>query len=279
LTNGNETVAGMRKSRKGSDSASEGSTVPAYIVTFSDMVTLLLTFFVLLISLANVQDPELFNRGRDSFWESIKYCGLGMLFGKRSSLSFDNVKTKYLIEDEENASETRGIDEQREKNRRVFGELQQSMRIMPSQIVSEQTNFIVTDIRFSQGQATLDKSAEKFLMEFSSTLQSSKVSSAELQNVYSRTNMARDEARIIYVLGLGDNAAGDLVESNETEKQQWMLSAKRAQAVADFLEAVLFSQGGWNIYSWGAGSGGQWIGKDSPISGKSHIYIAVLHDK
>ncbi|MDD5011702.1 MAG: flagellar motor protein MotB, partial [Phycisphaerae bacterium] len=38
--------------------------VPAYIVTFSDMVTLLLTFFVLLISLAKMQDPEKFNAGR-----------------------------------------------------------------------------------------------------------------------------------------------------------------------------------------------------------------------
>jgi len=35
--------------------------VPSYIVTFSDMVTLLLTFFVMLLSLAEVQDPELFN--------------------------------------------------------------------------------------------------------------------------------------------------------------------------------------------------------------------------
>ena len=56
--------------------------VPGYIVTFSDMVTLLLTFFVMLLSLSQIQDPELFDKGRDAFLESIRNIGLGVLFGK-----------------------------------------------------------------------------------------------------------------------------------------------------------------------------------------------------
>ena len=56
--------------------------VPAYIVTFSDMVTLLLTFFVMLLSLASVQDTELFDRGRGSFVLSIRILGLGLLYGR-----------------------------------------------------------------------------------------------------------------------------------------------------------------------------------------------------
>ncbi len=65
----------------------EGSPkVPAYIVTFSDMVTLLLTFFVMLLSLASVQDPELFNRGRGAFAQTIKDLGLGILYGKKQNL-------------------------------------------------------------------------------------------------------------------------------------------------------------------------------------------------
>ena len=47
----------------------EGTKVPGYIVTFSDMVTLLLTFFVMLLTLADVQDPELFDKGRDSAYQ------------------------------------------------------------------------------------------------------------------------------------------------------------------------------------------------------------------
>ena len=55
--------------------------VPAYIVTFSDMVTLLLTFFVMLLSLATMQDPELLNKGRDSFVESLQALRSGHLHG------------------------------------------------------------------------------------------------------------------------------------------------------------------------------------------------------
>ena len=65
-----------------------GPKVPGYIVTYSDMVTLLLTFFVMLLSLSNVQDPELFNKGRDSFLESLRCIGLGILFGRREMAGF-----------------------------------------------------------------------------------------------------------------------------------------------------------------------------------------------
>ena len=70
----------------------ESAKVPAYIVTFSDMVTLLLTFFVLLLTLAQVQDPELFNQGRDSFLESVRYFGLGALLGAEPTIKLDKPK-------------------------------------------------------------------------------------------------------------------------------------------------------------------------------------------
>ncbi len=66
--------------------------VPAYIVTFSDMVTLLLTFFVMLLSLSQIQDPELFDKGRDSFVESMENFGIGMLSGKKMGPDFGEVK-------------------------------------------------------------------------------------------------------------------------------------------------------------------------------------------
>ena len=51
----------MSRKRKSSE---EGKLpVPAYIVTFSDMITLLLTFFVLLLSMASEQKEELFTAG------------------------------------------------------------------------------------------------------------------------------------------------------------------------------------------------------------------------
>jgi hypothetical protein len=74
-----------------------------------------------------------------------------------------------------------------------------------------------------------------------------------------------------------------------TEQEQWILSAKRAQTVADFLRDTLSAAGGgqtrrsltggeskWSVYSWGAGPGGDWVERDSPISKHSQILIAVL---
>ena len=101
------------KRRKGTEES--GSKVPGYIVTFSDMVTLLLTFFVLLLSLADVQDPELFNRGRDSFWQSLRYCGLGPLLGKEVGSDLGNMKIKNPTSEPEDTSNDRTIDEKRER--------------------------------------------------------------------------------------------------------------------------------------------------------------------
>jgi len=239
--------------------------VPAYIVTFSDMVTLLLTFFVMLLSLAEVQDPELFNKGRDSFWKSVKYCGLGPLLGKRMRTDLGEMKIKYPTSDPNNVSETRGIDEQREKLRQAFERIRQSMVTMPSQIVAAGTNFAVTNIQFAPGRATLNESAKRFLADFCLDLQQSSGS----------------EPGTLYVLGL----AGD----EATEKKQWLLSAERARVVADLLQQILSSDAArqgqydvlgnkheWSVLCWGAGPGGQWAGQDSPVPKQSQILIAVL---
>jgi len=241
------------------------SNIPAYIVTFSDMVTLLLTFFVMLLSLANVQDEGLFGKGRDSFLKSVKGFGLGILYGKKQKPDFGHEKIKYFIRNPDRLFKGRSIHAKEEEIRRVFQKVDRSVTTMPSKVVSKKTNFAVTDIRFLPGDATLNKPARRFLTEFCSDLQ---------QGPGSR-------AIKLCVLGL----AGD----EASEKEQWILSARRAQAVAEFLRGILSSEpvsqtrygafvvpSKWPIYSWGAGPGGDWVGQDSPISRRSQILIAVL---
>ncbi|MHC4086794.1 MAG: flagellar motor protein MotB [Planctomycetota bacterium] len=232
----------------------DGPNVPAYIVTFSDMTTLLLTFFVMLLSLANVQDPELFNVGRNSFVQSMRKFGLGILYNRKRAPEFGQVKIKYFIETPDKLFMGRSIHAKEEEIRRVFKELSRSMKILPSQIVAQKTNFSITNIRFPPGQATLNEPAKQFLTEFCLDLQ---------QDSGSRPIK-------LYVLGL----AGDV----PNEAQQWILSARRAQAAAEFLKDTLPSASNWPVYSWGAGPGGNWVGQNSPISNKSHILIAVLRD-
>jgi outer membrane protein OmpA-like peptidoglycan-associated protein len=216
------------------------------------MVTLLLTFFVMLLSLAKVQDPELFDKGRGAFVKSLRNLGLGMLSGLRSTPDLGSIKVKYSVSDPDESFEGRTIHAKEEEIRRLFNDLSRSVNTMASQIVAKNPSFSVTNIRFPRGDARLDESARRFLTEFCLYLQQDSGSKPVK----------------LYVLGIAGEEA--------TEKEQWILSAKRAQAVADFLEGVLPLGLGWGIYSWGAGPGGDWVGQDSPISKQSQILIATL---
>ncbi len=242
----------------------KGPSVPGYIVTFSDMVTLLLTFFVMLLSLADVQDPELFNKGRDAFIRSIKYIGLGALIGRNEAPDFGSYKSKYSIPEPEETLARRTVDARTERLKRVFMELRQTMKVVPSSMISKQTNFSVANVHFAIDSYGLDSNARRFLTEFCQTLQ---------QNAQIGTNE-------LYILGL----APDVMD----EGRRWIVSANRARIVADFMRNNLsrtsdrvdrsfrIGRPKWSIYSWGAGQGGDWVGPYGPTSDKSHIMIAVL---
>lgn len=249
---------------RGQGPREEKAKAPAYIVTFSDMVTLLLTFFVLLLTLAQVQDPELFNQGRDSFLESIRQFGLGALLGRQPSADLEVPKPQYMTSDPETSAQ-RAIDAYREKLRRVFEHLQKTMTTLPPQIMGRHLDFSITNVRFAPGQAGLNDAARQYLTTYCTDLQE---------------NLTADTCTL-YVLGL----AGD----EATEKMQWMLSARRAQAVARFLTEqlgqdasgsptaeALAEASAWRILWWGAGPGGNWAGQDQPDPGQSQILIAVL---
>lgn len=242
-----------------------GPKAPGYIVTFSDMITLLLTFFVMLQTLASTQDAEIFNKGRDAFIKSIRYIGLGVLFDRGNVTALDHHKTKYYINNPEELTDKRTIDARAEEIRRILERLRQSTTIVPSTIVGKKANFSVANVHFSPGRDDLDGPAKTFLTGFSQDL---------LQNTVR-------EPVALYVLGLASDV--------KSEKEQWLLSARRAGTVADFLRNALSSAGQgqtqrslvsgktkWSVYSWGAGPGGDWVRWDSPISKHSQILIAVL---
>ena len=62
--------------------------VPAYMATFADMMTLMLTFFILLVAFAQQQRAELIAAGTGSFIQAIDTLGLpGLLPGGRRPIS------------------------------------------------------------------------------------------------------------------------------------------------------------------------------------------------
>lgn len=228
--------------------------VPAYIVTFSDMVTLLLTFFVMLLTLTTVKDEEMFNFSRDAFVTSMNTYGLGMLFNKNMPPDFEHAKHKFFIDNPDKTIRSRTIDAKEEELRQAFEKITEKMSTMPSQIVAEKTDFSVTSITFPPGKTSLDDSAKNYLKEFSANIQ---LKSA-------------NEAMKLYVLGLARDERSD--------KKQWMTSAVRAQAVADFISDALPSDFQCPVFSWGAGPGGAWVTRNSAISEQSQILIAVLRN-
>ncbi len=226
--------------------------VPSYIVTFSDMVTLLLTFFVMLLSLAQTQEKQLFKEGQQSFIRSLESFGLGMLMDREGKSDFDHIRIRHYHDEAEDEAISQSDTDLQQQLDEVFNQLERHVRTRPSNIVAQRTNYSATAVGFAADSADLSDDDRNWLKEFSVNLQQQ--STAQSQR--------------ICVLGLARDAA--------SKSEQWRLSAQRAQAVADFLKTTMPADLEWAVYSWGAGDGGQWVGVDSPISENSQIHIAVL---
>lgn len=241
----------------------QGPQVPVWIITFSDMVTLLLTFFVLIVSMGKIRDDTPFDQGRGFLMLQSVKAG----FGFREGIDFGNPKVKHYIEDPE-VTEGRTIDDEEEERRRIFNTLSQTMRTLSSQAPAEKAGFTIADVSFASGRTDLDEPAKKYLAQFSLDIQ----------------NNLNPETDVLYIQGL----AGEQIP----EQQQWILSAKRAQTVADFLQKTLVSttenqtshslsssRPEWRIFWWGAGPGGDWVKGERAISENLHILIAVVRKK
>jgi flagellar motor protein MotB len=243
-----------------------GEKSPLWIISFADMISLLMAFFVMLLTMAHEKSGKMANEGQGvfeatiaGFKNSANEFDLEGVFGgntkkhgsAKNSVSFDAHQTYYSIKEKETSGRT--IDAAEERIRRVFNRLGNHAKTAKSQFSWGQPDFVVTPITFRQGQYALDSPAKDFLTKFTTDLQES-----------------GNEKLKLYVVGLA---------SQEPEgKQQWLLSTKRADAVADFIRNNMPPDSQWSIYSWGAGAGGDWVAKDSITAGQS-ISIGVVKEK
>ncbi len=239
--------------RKSVEESKQGA--PEWIVTFSDMITLLLTFFVLLQSMAKVQvDKHKFETGQAALSRAFADTAVG---GFETSVNYDGTqfdypKPEYAAEEGQDEPESRAIDARTEMLRRIVIDIERMAKITPSPIDGVKKTIIPTEIRFKPGQETLDSDAIRLLNNYCQQLQ---------------TSIAGQETTI-FVLGVAS--------SEKSEKQQWVMSARRAAAVADFIKSKRHEEAVWHIYSWGAGPGGDWVGQKGIVSEQTEIMIAIL---
>jgi outer membrane protein OmpA-like peptidoglycan-associated protein len=244
----------------------KGEHAPIWIISFADMISLLMAFFVMLLTMSTARSGKLCNEGEGIFEKTLygfrsTISGLGMpeLFGGKaempggpeSSLNLDSRKTYHPISGGD-ADAGRTIDASEEKVRRIFNQLKGQTKTLRSPISGRRPEFVIVPVMFGRGQFVLDEANRQFLGRFAANIQES----------------AGAKRPTLYVVGFAAQEPGT--------KQQWMVSARRAEAVVDFLRGRLAGGSDWPIYCWGAGAGGDWASKSGPVSKETQILIAVL---
>jgi flagellar motor protein MotB len=232
---------------------------PAWIVSFSDMVTLLLAFFVLLQSFAKVQDPELFFVGQGSFKQAI--AGLGVpswLFGRKDKPRMQSPKVKHPVdEDPKGQPSSTVLDAEDEKIRKAFDDLQKELETTAVDLAQETVRVEATPIRFDADATSLGEDARRYLRQF----------------VLEARQAVRAEFVRLEVVGL----AADVSDP----RLQWSLSARRARAAERYLDQLLRAVPGrrrWRTCSWGAGPGDRWCRRHGIPIAETTIVIVVVKE-
>ena len=241
--------------RKSQAPQDEGMKTPAWIVSFSDMVTLLLAFFVMLQAFAKVRDPAMMHAGRGSFRMAVAGLGIpNLLFGEEETYVGKTRKKKHPTEESDEATRDRVIDAEDERIRQVFAELKRLADTQTTDLANRARNVLITPVRFGHSKVSLDASAKEYLDALAIDI---------------NENADKDSIRV-YVVGLApDQPVG---------KAQWLVSARRARVVEEYLRKALrplVQADVCEVISWGAPD--HWYGasKAEPVKGAGFIRITI----
>jgi len=143
------------------------SGAPAYIVSFSDMMTLLLAFFILLQIFASTRDPELFSQGRGSFVRALESFGMpGILLGREHRTALQGKRPSYFVEGPQDGVPTeRVVDAEADRIAQMLDQLRKSSKVDPLVDEPRKPLVFVTPIRFARGKSKLSKKDRSYLTD------------------------------------------------------------------------------------------------------------------
>ena len=216
----------------------KGEKAPLWILSFGDMVSNFMAFFILMQTFATTQKAEFLQTGEVR--GPLFTAGSGSpswLYGRRPGLGREFGQNKYAVEsDPDSVAPERIIDPDDDQLRKAFEDIRREDDTQASDLPASRMRLFVTPIRFAAGGTSLDPPALDFLTGMV----------AELEQA------AAGSRRCIYVVGAASEAA--------SPKDRLLLSARRAQAVREALAQRLSPEvlgDGSSLMAWGIGSGRQ----------------------
>ncbi len=184
---------------------------PAYIVSMSALWTILLSFFILMCTMAEEKEAGFIAAGTGSFVRELEAFGLpGLLRGTRNAFTFGVSRPVYSIrkEDTEPARANEGIGD-----RRVIKAPDKRLENLSSLGSRKIRLRIPTSVKFKPGSSELDWQARR-----------------ELDSILKRIR------NTTYNIAVEAYVAPDFsfVEPPTDQRQVWILSARRAPAITKY---------------------------------------------
>lgn len=249
--------------KKQAQEESGGEKAPLWIISFADMISLLMAFFVMLQTLATEHTNELFTSGRGKFVATmgefkrhVSGFGIPNLLGSSPERLYSSVPGReyHLDSPDSQPVLNPSVDSEGEKLRRLFTKLSQSAKTDLPQLRGKIHHYTFLPIQFSSAdESQFDSDTILRLTQQVAVLEQTGI---------------EDESVVYYVVG----QARDVSPPSE----QWMVSEKRAKSVAEFLRSVMPESLRDNIHWWGAGAGGEWFASANIEQAQNYVLIVRL---
>jgi hypothetical protein len=230
--------------------------VPIWIISFTDMVTLLLAFFAMLQTMAHERSGVLFRAGQGSFIRAIDNFGIpDLLYGQQKVADDYYHKVKYPTDEAKKVAEdshSRVIDGEADQVRKMFDDLR---RMIDTKAGDLPPNPLMVQV---------------MPLEFGDDCQMSPESARQVDDFAANMRQGAPAAgSSVYVVGLA--------RDQEQPRDQLLMSARRAMCVEGRLRKDLSPaelKRPMAIYSFGAGSGQG--GDGDALPAKATVVLVVM---